>query len=87
MNEMKYIYHWGNNPKRATMKGRICKIVTSGKLCSVLIEFCDGQKEITSRRSLRKLKKAGPCALALLWSDLKKYIIGATIPKELVIVP
>jgi len=53
----KYRYAWGNNPKRAKMKGRICTLLASGKMGSVAIEFIDnGQKEITSRRALRKIK-------------------------------
>ena len=50
-----YVYIWKNNPKRETMRGRQCKILVSGKMNSVLIEFIDnGQKEIVSRNSLRK---------------------------------
>jgi hypothetical protein len=51
-----YIYAWGNNSKRATMKGRTCRLLASGAKGSVLIEFTDnGQREITSRRALRKV--------------------------------
>ena len=53
----RYRYAWGNNSKRAQMKGRECVIIASMKMCSVLIEFVDnGQREITSRRALRKVK-------------------------------
>lgn len=47
-------YRWGNNEKRATMKGRECKIIVRGKkMGSVLIEFLDnGQREIVSWRSV-----------------------------------
>jgi len=49
------IYAWGNNEKRATMKGRDCKVLAHGKKNSIMIEFTDnGQKEIVSRRSVRK---------------------------------
>jgi hypothetical protein len=51
---MKYRYAWGNNPKRATMKGRLCKIIATGKMGSALVEFENGQREITSKRALRK---------------------------------
>lgn len=54
---MYYKYAWGNNPKRATMKGRMCHIVATGKMGSVLIEFENGQREISSRRALRKLSE------------------------------
>jgi len=42
-------YRWGNNSKRATMKGRECIIIARGKMNSILIEFENGQKEVTSR--------------------------------------
>ena len=46
-------YRWGNNEKRATMKDRECKIITRGKMGSILIEFLDnGQREIVSWRSV-----------------------------------
>jgi hypothetical protein len=53
---MKYIYVWGNNPKRATMKGRKCKVVARGAMNSCMVEFEDGQREIVSRNSIRKIK-------------------------------
>lgn len=46
------IYHWGNNSKRVTMKGRECIIIARGGMNSICIEFIDtGQREIVSRRS------------------------------------
>ena len=52
----KYIYSWGNNEKRATMKGRICRLLKTLPMNSVIVEFEDnGQREITSRRALRKV--------------------------------
>jgi hypothetical protein len=53
---MKYRYSWGNNPKRATLKGRLCRILAAGKKNSVMVEFEDGQREIVSRRALRKVE-------------------------------
>lgn len=54
-----YRYIWGNNVKRALMKGRICNVLARGKKRSVLIEFIDnGQKEIVDRYSIRKLKQS-----------------------------
>ena len=47
------VYVWGNNPKRATMKGRECSVIAYGKRNSALIEFKNGQREIVSRRSYR----------------------------------
>lgn len=54
----RYIYCWGNNEKRATMKGRECIVIARGKMNSCLIEFTDnGQREVTSRNSVRKIKQ------------------------------
>ena len=47
------IYHWGNNPKRATLKGRKCRILARGKMGSILIEFENGQREIVSWRAVK----------------------------------
>lgn len=48
-------YVWGNNAKRATMKGRACRVIARGRMNSVLIQFLDtGQREIVSRRALRE---------------------------------
>ena len=56
MAEQLYEYRWGNNPKRANMKGRVCRVLARSKKNSCLIEFIDtGQKEITSRNALRKI--------------------------------
>lgn len=50
-----YRYTWGNNPKRARMKGRTCRLLACMSLGSVYIEFTDnGQREVTSRRALRR---------------------------------
>lgn len=54
---MTHIYNWGNNEKRKTLKGRKCKIICTGSMNSCMIEFENGQKEITSRRALRKIKE------------------------------
>lgn len=51
-----YKFIWGNNEKRKTLQGRLCNLISAGKMNSVLIEFIDnGQKEVVSRRSIRKL--------------------------------
>ena len=50
-----YTYQWGNNPKRATMKGRVCEVLGRGKMNSCLVRFVDnGQEEVISRNALRK---------------------------------
>lgn len=53
--DQRYRFAWGNNEKRATLKGRRCKIVTSGAKGSVMVEFENGQREIVSRRPLRRV--------------------------------
>ena len=52
----KYRYVWGNNAKRRTMKGRLCRILATGKKNTVMIEFDNGQREAVSRRALRRAK-------------------------------
>jgi len=47
------IYAWGNNSVRAKMKGKRCRVLARGKMNSVLIEFEDGTKTVTSYRALR----------------------------------
>ena len=47
------VFAWGNNEKRATLKGRRCRIVARGRMNSVLVEFGDGQREVVSRYSVR----------------------------------
>jgi len=51
-----YRYIWGNNEKRKTLKGRICNVIARGKMNSVMIEFSNGQKEIVSRYSIRRIR-------------------------------
>jgi len=61
MNAPTHIFAWGNNDKRATLKGRPLRIVASGAKQSCLVEFTDnGQREVVSRRALRRPTKGGP---------------------------
>jgi len=53
---MTHVFYWGNNAKRATLKGRRCRIVSAGALHSIMLEFQNGQREVVSRRAVRKLK-------------------------------
>ena len=50
-----YKFMWGNNAKRATLKGRKCKVVCRGKMNSAMVEFENGQREVISRNALRKV--------------------------------
>lgn len=50
-----YVYAWGNNEKRKTMKGRECVVLARGAKNSCMIQFLDNsQRECVSRNSLRK---------------------------------
>ena len=49
-----YRYAWGNNERRAALKGRECVIEASGRMNTVLVRFLDnGERVTTSRRALR----------------------------------
>jgi len=50
-----YYFNWATNPKRVGMIYRPCKVLARGRMNSVLIEFRDGAREITSRNALRKM--------------------------------
>lgn len=50
-----YTYVWGNNPVRAKLKGKKCKVLVWGKMNSVLIEFENGEQVTTSRNALRRI--------------------------------
>jgi uncharacterized protein YaiL (DUF2058 family) len=47
-------YAWGNNVKRAALRGLPCEVLARGALGSVLVRFEDGRREIVSRRALRR---------------------------------
>lgn len=50
-----YRFHWKNNPEREKLFGKRCRVLSEGtKLRSVLIEFEDGEKIVTSTRALRR---------------------------------
>jgi hypothetical protein len=50
---MTHTYTWGNNPRRAQLKNQPCKIIAQGRKNSVLIEFANGDRVITSRYAIR----------------------------------
>ena len=58
-----YIFIWnnerdkiGNITKRKELYGRTCKILTKGKMRSILVEFIDnGQKEVVDLWSIKKV--------------------------------
>ncbi len=49
-----YVYWWGNNPVRAKHKGKLCRIVSRGKMNSILVEFEDKSTMVTSANAIRK---------------------------------
>lgn len=52
--EFTHTYGWKNNEKRVTLFKRPCRILARGTMSSVLIEFENGDREIVSRRALRR---------------------------------
>jgi len=58
---MTHFYSWRNNEKRLTLYKRHCRIIGRfRKMNSMLIEFENGQQEVVSRNSVRKLPKFYP---------------------------
>ena len=52
-----YVFGWGNNARRAELKGRRCVIEAVGTMRTVLVRFVDtGERVTTSRRALRKVE-------------------------------
>jgi len=50
-----YVYLWGNNSRRAELRGRRCRILARGRMNTVLVEFVDnGERVTTSSRALRR---------------------------------
>ena len=56
LTERWYIYQWGNNAKRAGLKGMRCRVIARGKMNTAMVKFETGQIEITSRNALKKEK-------------------------------
>lgn len=51
-----YVYAWGNNSRRAELKGRQCRVLARGGMNTVLVEFLDnGERVTTSRRAIRRV--------------------------------
>jgi len=56
MKRREYIYTWGNNSKRLTLKGRRCCLFARLARNSAVVIFIDnGQMEVVSRNALRKV--------------------------------
>lgn len=51
---MTHIWFWFSRlPER---KGQPCKVLARGRMNSILVEFADGYKVITSRYAVRRMK-------------------------------
>ena len=50
-----HIYRWGNNSIRAARKGQRCRVIARGAMRSVLVEFEDGHRMVTSARAVSRL--------------------------------
>lgn len=53
--DVTHVYRWRNNPRRAQLYGQRCRIMASGRMGSVLIEFQNAERVVTSRRALRRV--------------------------------
>lgn len=52
---MSHVWHWRSRlPER---KGMPCRMLARGKMNSVLVEFADGQRVVTSRFAVRKRRQ------------------------------
>jgi hypothetical protein len=49
-----YVYVWGNNKRRARLRGRLCVVEARGRMNTVLLRFLDtGERVTTSRFAIR----------------------------------
>lgn len=48
------VWHWKTKPIGRPCRGERCRIVASGRLNSVLVEFQDGWRVLTSRYAVRR---------------------------------
>jgi hypothetical protein len=49
-----HVWFWRSRlPER---KGQLCRVIVRGKMNSILVEFEDGYKVVTSRYAVRKIK-------------------------------
>ena len=52
MADFPYIYHW----HRQGRKGQRCRLLSRGKMNSILVQFEDGYTMITSGNAIRRVK-------------------------------
>lgn len=54
--EFVHVWFWRSRlPER---KGQVCRIIARGKMNSILVEFEDGYRVVTSRYAVRKMNDA-----------------------------
>ena len=50
-----YVYAWGNNARRAELRGRDCVVEARGAMRTILLRFLDtGERVTTSARAVRR---------------------------------
>jgi len=54
---MEYPYVWFWRAKLGDRKGQKCRVLARGKMNSILVEFEDRYRVLTSRFAVRKIKK------------------------------
>ena len=67
MGRYPYVYVWGNNPARAALRGRRCRVlIRARRFNSCLVEFEDGTLVVSSRNAIRRHERPSlpPGALA-----------------------
>jgi hypothetical protein len=52
-----YLYRWFWKSRLPERKGQKCRVLARGKMNSILVEFKDGYKVVTSRFAVRKDNK------------------------------
>jgi hypothetical protein len=58
-----YLFVWGNDPRRAELKGRECVVICRGTMNGALVEFLDnGERVVISRSALRRRDRRAPAA-------------------------
>ena len=53
----KYDHYWRIKTRLPERKGQRCRLLAAGALNSVLVEFKDGERYITSRWYVRRVKE------------------------------
>ncbi len=53
-----YYFAWKNNDLRRQYYGKPCRLVAAGALNSILIEFENGRRLVTSRNAIRRIPRS-----------------------------